>query len=137
MKEELIEDAVKEFLASKVFAVAGASSDRFKYGNKVLRCYASKEKKVYAINPNEDEIEGVPCYHSVTELPDDVTALSIVTQPEITVSVVMEAIEKGIHNIWIQPGAESQTAIDICLEKHINLIYEGPCVLRTMGCHET
>jgi len=136
IKQEPLEDPITLFLAAKVFAVAGASNDRYKYGNRLLRCYISKEKTVYPINPHEDKIENIPCIHSVLELPDDVESLSIVTQPDVTTKVVMEAIEKGIKNIWMQPGAESQAAIDICDDKGINLIHSGPCVLRTLGCHE-
>lgn len=35
----MIEKQLEQFLASPVFAVVGASTNRDKYGNKVLRCY--------------------------------------------------------------------------------------------------
>ncbi|NTW85299.1 MAG: CoA-binding protein, partial [Holophagaceae bacterium] len=34
-----VTDRIQAFLASDSFAVVGASVDRSKYGNKVLRCY--------------------------------------------------------------------------------------------------
>ena len=46
--------SIKLFLSSPAFAVAGASNNRKKYGNKVLRCYLQNHKKVYPINPHEN-----------------------------------------------------------------------------------
>jgi hypothetical protein len=40
---------VQKFLASKAFGVAGASNNRMKYGNKVLRCYLQNGRKAYPI----------------------------------------------------------------------------------------
>ena len=57
-----VDDQISNFLSSKVYAVAGASKSRYKYGNKVLRCYKQHSKEVYAINPNEIEIESVQCF---------------------------------------------------------------------------
>src|ERR1043165_3649266 len=53
-----MDSSIEAFLAGKTFAVAGASSDRAKFGNKVLRCYQQAGRKVYAIHPRETLIEG-------------------------------------------------------------------------------
>ncbi|HEB52172.1 MAG TPA: CoA-binding protein, partial [bacterium] len=49
-------DKVERFLAVGAFAVVGASSNRDKYGNKVLRCYAQHGLPVTAVNPRASEI---------------------------------------------------------------------------------
>lgn len=124
-----IDEAIKVFLAAKAFAVAGASKDRNKYGNKVLRVYLQNHKKVYPVNPREKTIEGLPCIATIADLPSDVQSLSIITPPPVTEKIVDAAISKGIKNIWMQPGAESEAAIAICLEHNINVIADGSCVL--------
>lgn len=126
-------DQIKQFLNSPAFAVAGASNNRNKFGNKVLRCYLQHHKKVYPVNPNESIIENLISIPSVSDLPDDVKSLSIITPPAITEKIVEQAIEKGIPNIWMQPGAESQKAIELCQQHNINLIAEGPCLLVVLG----
>lgn len=128
--------AMELFLDSKSFAVIGASSNRSKYGNKVVRCYLQNHKKVYPVNPHEQMIEHLQVIHSIADLPDDVTSISIITPPSITERIVTEAIEKGITNIWMQPGAESDRAIKNCLDHHINLIAQGPCILVALGYRE-
>ncbi len=124
------------FMQSSAFAVVGASSNRAKYGNKVLRCYLQQGKTVYPINPHEELIEGLPVLHSVSDLPEEVDSISIITPPVITEKIVTEAIKKGIRNIWIQPGAESDAAIQNGKKHGLNVIAGGPCILVFMGFHE-
>lgn len=124
------------FLASKAFAVIGVSKDRNKYGNKVLRCYLQNHKIVYPIHFSEESIEGVKCTKWIKDLPDDVESLSMITPPPVTEEYVKQAIAKGIKNIWMQPGAESQKAIQDCLDNNINIIAGGPCILVKLGFRE-
>lgn len=126
---------IEKFFTSPAFAVAGASNDRSKFGNKVLRCYIEHQKTVYPINPHEKTIEGMTCIHSISDLPAEVKSLSIVTPPDITETLVKDAITKKIENIWMQPGADSALAIKMCQERGINVIAGGPCLLQTLNCH--
>ncbi len=125
--------AIQQFLTSPAFAVIGASKDRTKFGNKVLRCYLQHHKKVYPVNPHEESIEGVACVHRIADLPETVKSISVVTPPAITERVVEDAIAKGVKNIWLQPGAESRAAIEKCKKQGVNVISDGPCVLRELG----
>ncbi|BCR03376.1 CoA-binding protein [Desulfuromonas versatilis] len=127
---------IEEFLKSPAFGVAGASTDRHKYGNKVLRCYLQKGKKAIPVNPREAEVEGVACVASVKDLPAEVKSLSIITPPRITEQVVAEAIAKGIENIWMQPGAESPAAVAAAEKAGLNVIADGSCLLVVLGYSE-
>lgn len=128
--------AIKQFLSSPAFGVAGASANREKYGNKVLRVYLQNHKKVYPINTHEKSIEGVDCVASIAELPPEVQSLSIITPPPVTEKIVEQAIAKGIKNIWMQPGAESPAAVANCEKNNINVIADGSCVLVALHYHE-
>jgi predicted CoA-binding protein len=131
-----MDSCIEKFLAAKAFGVAGASTNRDKYGNRVLRCYLQNGLKAIPINPRADTIEGVPCVASVADLPADVKSLSVITPPKITEEVVEAAIAKGIENIWMQPGAESAAAVDRCRQAGINVIADGSCLLVVMHYHE-
>lgn len=131
-----MENRIKKFLTSPSFGVAGASTNRDKYGNKVVRCYQQSDKKVIPINPRAETIEGLPCVASVKDLPPETKSLSIITPPKITEQVVAEAITKGIENIWMQPGAQSPAAIAQCEQHNINLIADGSCILVVLGYSE-
>ena len=121
------------FLSSPAFGVAGASTNRDKFGNKVLRCYQQNGRKVYGINPRATVIEGATCVASVAELPDEVLSISVITPPAITEVVVKAAIARGIRNIWMQPGAQSPEAVEECLRHGINVIADGSCILVVLG----
>ncbi|MBP1729050.1 MAG: CoA-binding domain protein [Deltaproteobacteria bacterium] len=127
---------IKQFLAAKKFAVVGASADRSKYGNRVLRCYQMNGLEAVPVNPKEKKIEGVDCVASVSQLADDVESLSVITPPQVTEQVVEQAIARGIKNIWMQPGAESQAAIARCEKNGINVIADGSCLLVVLGYRE-
>ena len=59
----------------------------------------------------------------------DVIWISVITPPPVTEKVVAEAVELGIQNIWLQPGAESDQAIAQAEAAGVNLIAGGPCLL--------
>ncbi len=132
-----VQEQIDAFFAGSPFAVVGASADRSKYGNRVLRAYLQTGRKVYAINPKEDTIEGVPCFADLLSLPEPVHGVSIITPPKITEQVVDQAAEARIMNIWMQPGAESDKAIERAEAHGINCIAGGPCLLVVAGYHET
>ncbi len=131
-----IDQLIETFLAAKLFAVAGASSNRDKYGNKVLRCYLQHGHNAIPINPRAESIEGIACVASVADLPPEVESLSIITPPKITEQVVEAAITKGIKNLWMQPGAESPQAVAQATAAGLNVIADGSCLLVVMGYHE-
>jgi uncharacterized protein len=129
-------DPIERFLESKAYGVVGASTRRHKYGNKVLRCYQQNGRVAIPVNPHEREIEGVACAASVRELPAEVKSLSVITPPAVTERVVEEAIQKGIEHVWMQPGAESEAAVEACRQAGINVIADGSCVLVVLGYRE-
>lgn len=129
-------DPIERFLTSRAYGVVGASPHRHKYGNKVLRCYQQNGRTAYPVNPNESVVEGVACVPTVLDLPDDVKSISVITPPRVTERIVGDAIRKGIENVWMQPGAESDAAVDACRNAGINVIADGSCVLVVLGYRE-
>ena len=108
MTHDNVQADIRDFLAGTHYAVVGASVDREKYGNKVLRAYLQKGHVCVPVHPREALIEGVACVRSVEELPFVPHGLSIVTPPPITEKVVDAALAKGIRRLWMQPGAEHE-----------------------------
>ena len=127
---------IETFLTSPAFGVVGASPDRNKYGNKVLRCYQQNIRTAIPVNPKASTIEGIEVAASVAELPAGVESISIITPPAVTYNIVEQAIEKGIKNVWMQPGAESHDAVRLAEENGLNVIADGSCVLVVLGYRE-
>ena len=57
---------IEEFLNGSAYAVVGASSNRSKYGNKILRCYLQHGLQAVPVNPVDPEIEGEPCFEMLS-----------------------------------------------------------------------
>lgn len=127
---------IDEFLDEGPFAVVGASKHRHKYGNMVLRAYLQNGLAVWPINPNAESVEGIPCVARLSELKGEVRAVSVITPPEITRTVLDEAMGLGIRQFWLQPGAEHLGAIDDARRQGANVIAGGPCLLVVLGFRE-
>ncbi|WP_305731151.1 CoA-binding protein [Trichlorobacter ammonificans] len=124
---------IDRFFQAEAFGVVGASEDRGKFGNKVLRCYLENRKTVIPVNPKAVSIEGIPCVASVAELPDTVKSISVITPPPVTEQVVEAAIARGITSVWMQPGAESPAAVERCRAAGVNVIADHSCILVVLG----
>ena len=132
-----VEQQMEAFLAGTPHAVVGASQDREKYGNKVLRAYLQRQRAVYPVNPTARVVEGLAAFPDLSSLPESVHGISIVTPPQVTEQVVIEAARLGIHHVWMQPGSESKRAVELAQEAGMNVIWGGPCILVAMRFHET
>jgi predicted CoA-binding protein len=124
---------IKQFLAAGPYAVVGASTDREKYGNKVLRCYVQHGLEVYAVNPNHAEVEGVASYPDLQHVPAKLRGISVITPPHVTEKVAEAAAASGVGFIWMQPGAESPEAIASAEKAGLSVIAGGPCLLVALG----
>lgn len=120
--------AIEEFLGQKEIAVVGASRSPAKYGFIVYKKLKSAGYKVYAINPKASTIDGDPCYPDLRRLPESVKAAVVITPPEITEKIAAQAVRAGFKYVWLQPGAESEAAIDTLQASGITVIY-NTCLL--------
>jgi predicted CoA-binding protein len=96
----------------KVVAVIGASNDRRKFGNRALRAYQAQGYTVVPINPHESQVEGLQAYASVLDVPGPIDMASFYVQPEVGEQVIEEVARKGIAEIWLNPGADSDALVD-------------------------
>jgi len=131
-----LQEQIAAFLDGSPHAVVGASTNREKYGNKVLRVYQQRQRPVYPVNPKAEEVEGLPAYPDLASLPEPVHGISVITPPKITESVVRQAAELGVEHIWMQPGAESEQAVALAKEAGINVIAGDACILVILHYHE-
>jgi len=120
---------IKKFLKKdNIFAVIGASRDPEKYGHRVYKYLKEAGYKVYPVNPNSDEVLGDITYPTLFELPEKPYVVDFVVPPKVTEEVVKHCKEIGVKKVWMQPGSESEKAIEFCKNNDIDVIY-GRCVM--------
>jgi len=130
---ELRADLIREILERKnVIAVVGASRDPEKYGHRVYRDLREAGYTVYPVNPNAAEILGDRCYPDLESLPVRPNVVNVVVPPEVAEEVVESCKELGITKVWMQPGSESEKAIEYCEANGIDVVY-GVCIMVERG----
>lgn len=81
----------------KSIAVVGASRNREKIGNIILRNLLSTYRgKIYPVNNKAEEIEGMKSYKTLKEIPGDVDLAIISVPRQFAVEVMEDAVEKGV-----------------------------------------
>lgn len=129
LMEIINQDLIDKFLNKKnIFAIVGASKLKEKYGNKVYYDLKNAGYSVYPINPNADSIFGDKCYPNLRKLPVTPDVVNVVVPPKITERIVKECKELKIKKVWLQPGSESNKAIDFCRKNGIKILY-NVCVM--------
>lgn len=121
-------------------AVIGASQDRAKFGNKAVRAFRQAGHDVVPINPRyagiTERIEELPTYASVVDVPGHVDVATLYVHPAVGEQVLDEIAAKGIRELWVNPGAESDSllrraealGLDARLQCSILAIDESPAL---------
>jgi hypothetical protein len=116
---------------AKTVAVIGASSNRYKFGNRALRAFAQQGFTVLAINPNEKQIEGYPTYASVLDVPGTIDMATVYVPPDVGLQVVEELARKGVGEVWLNPGADGDDVVDRARELGLKTIQA--CSIMAIG----
>ena len=114
--------SISQFLAPKKMAIAGVSRNTKKFGYAIFNELRQKGFDICPVNPNADEIDGVKCYKSISELPAEFEKLFVVTPKNETDLILKQASEKGIKHIWVQQMSDSKETSRIAKENGIELI---------------
>ena len=95
----------------KSIAIIGASADRGKFGNKAVRAFVRQGYTVYPVNPKETEIEGLPAFQSIAEVPVRPNLISVYLPPPVLLKVLPAIAAKGCDEFWLNPGTESDEVL--------------------------
>jgi uncharacterized protein len=119
---------INEFLEPKKFAFIGLSRDPKKFSRAIFKELTSKGFDMYPVNPNMDDVEGIRCYHDVSDLPESVSYGLFMTPKANTAGAVENAIHHGFTHLWIQQGAETKEAAETARESGVKFVC-GACIM--------
>ncbi len=123
-----MQDSIKEFMAQKKFAIVGATDNPKKNGYRIFQNLRRRGYEVYPVNPRLEELDGVRCYPSLSDIPVTVDVVDFVVPPQVTEAVLKECKKLGLDRMWLQPGSESEAAIDFCHENNLKVVHDV-CVM--------
>ena len=119
-------------------AILGASADRSKFGNKAVRAFLARGYTVYPVNPKGGEVEGLPVYKSLAEIPPEVQLdrISVYLPPAIGLKAVPEIAARAPAELWLNPGSESDELVAAAEAAGLNVIQACSIVAVGMSPHD-
>jgi len=123
-----MQDLIKEFMSQKRFAIVGATDNTKKYGYEIFKNLKGRGYEVYPVNPRLKELEGSKCYPSLADIPIKVDVVDFVVPPEVAAAVLEECKRLELNRIWLQPGSESEAALDFCHKNNLKVVHDV-CVM--------
>ena len=119
---------INEFIDAQPIALVGVSRNPKKFGYAVFKELKEKGMNIIPVNPLAEEIMGEKSYPDIKMLPADVKGIIVLTKKDKTATVIRDAKERGIKQIWIQQMADSKEALNELKGTDINYI-SGECIL--------
>lgn len=122
--QPITQQQINRFVAGKTIAIVGASRNEKSFSADVAKHLQELNYKLWFVNPNYETDEPQNSkVQSITKLPEEVKHLLVLTPAMETESVVKQAVDKGMDNIWIQQKSETSAAIELALNNNVNLIH--------------
>ena len=125
MEKQIIDDKIKElFISSRVIALVGASNNREKDSNKVMKFLQRAGYKVIPVNPTSinSVIHGEKVYGSLIDIDQKVDIVDVFRPSEETIDIANQTKEIGAHVLWLQLNIENDKAKEIAIKNKIYYI---------------
>jgi uncharacterized protein len=111
---------------TRTIAVVGASSNAARASNFVMTYLHSSvcDYDLYPVNPRETEINGIPCYPSLHDLPVVPDMVDVFRRAEDCPDIARQAVEIGASTLWLQLGIVSDEAAEVALEAGLDVVMD-------------
>jgi predicted CoA-binding protein len=108
--------------------VVGLASNPDKPSHWVSEYMMRQGYRVIPVNPEEREVFGLPCYPSLSAVPEPVEFVDVFRRPQYCPDVAREAAAVGAKVLWLQQGITSPEARRIAEEAGMTYV-EDRCVM--------
>ena len=109
-------------MSKKTIAIIGASADRSKFGNIAVRAFVRQGWNVFPVNPKEAQIENLPAFASIAEVPVRPNLISVYLPPPVLLKVLPAIAARGCDELWLNPGTESDEVLAAAEKLGLNVI---------------
>ncbi len=98
------------FFNPHTVAVAGATPNPAKGGYAILiNLLVGFKGRIYPVNPKYQEIEGLRCYPTIGEIPDQVDLVIIFVPAEQVLVTLQDCVAKGVKGVIIESSGFAET----------------------------
>ena len=114
-----------------VIALVGATNDRRKYGNVILKDLLRKGYEVIPVNQKATTVEGIEAFHTLEQAQkrrSDIGLVVFVIPPKMALETLKQARELGFFKVWFQPGAADKNVIEYVEKEKMSYLVDQ-CVM--------
>jgi uncharacterized protein len=119
-------DPVQILRETKTIAVVGASPEPHRSSHGVMRYLLDAGYRCIPVNPNCDEVLGVPTVASLSEIAGPVDLVDVFRRPQFCVEHAREAVAAGAGALWLQLGIVSAEARAVAEQAGLDYV-ENAC----------
>ena len=122
MEKQIIDDKIKElFISSRVIALVGASNNKEKDSNKVMKFLQRAGYRVIPVNPTSINsfIYGEKVYGSLADIKEKVDIVDVFRPSKEAEEIATQTIKIGANVLWLQLDIESNKARDLVMKNKI------------------
>lgn len=137
--ELISKQKIDYFLDCKSIAIVGASRNEKSFSAQVAKQLSKIGYRLWYVNPQFTSQEmDLGRTWTVALLPENVNHLLVLTPKSQTESVVQQAIDKGIKDIWIQQQSETPEALKLAQQNNLNVVHHQCIFMYTQpeGIHK-
>ena len=99
------DDTLKQLLDStRTVAVVGISNNWNRPSNFVAKYLKEHGYTIIPINPKYEEVLGMKCYPSLSEVPLEIDLVNCFRKPNELNNTLVELLDRGIKKLWLQIG---------------------------------
>jgi predicted CoA-binding protein len=95
---------------ARTIAVVGASPDPHRSSNGVMRYLLANGYRCIPVNPECDDVLGVPTVSSLAEIDEPIDLVDVFRRPQFCPTHAREAVDAGAQALWLQLGISSPEA---------------------------
>lgn len=114
-------------------AVIGASPKPDRYSYQALMLLHQQGYKVFPVHPRVKEIEGIPVYASLPEIPDEIHTVTLYVSAAVSQKLTSAILAKHPQRIIFNPGAENPDLARAAMDSGIEALEACTLVLVRTG----
>lgn len=120
------QEEMREILTrARTIAMVGASSNRERASNGIMKRLQRVGFKVIPVNPNESEVLGEKTYAALTDIPMKVDIVDVFRRSDATPPIAEEAVKIGASTLWLQEGVSNEHAARIARAGGLRVVMDN------------
>jgi predicted CoA-binding protein len=123
-----MDKTIENFVQGKRLAVVGLSRSGKKFGNMAFKELKERGYTLYPVHPQAQEIDGERCYPDLASLKGQVDGVLVSVPAQKAKTVLQDAADAGIKNVWLQQGSESRELLAQANSLGLSIV-SGKCIL--------